>query len=176
MIPEELIGDAAYSAMAKGHAELAKQFIMLDDTRSPRDTRYGLTPLHHAVGLNNAGMCRWILEQGCDPNAPQKHTTRSPYAQIGVEGTAAQLAVEMGNIKVAEILLEHGADLERGSKIGKPLLLSAIEHESTEMCTLLIANGADVNAWYRSNKLLELARRQGHQGVFKLLIEAGAAY
>ena len=71
------------------------------------------------------------------------------------------LAVQQGHLKVAQFLLQHGADANAENSLGRfyhdhPLPL-AVAGDSSEMVELLLTNGADVN--FVSG---------GHQGIFHL--------
>jgi hypothetical protein len=54
------------------------------------------------------------------------------------------LAENKGMERVAEALIEHGADLEARHAYGSTPLMSAVTHGRTQLAALLIAQGADV--------------------------------
>ena len=57
----------------------------------------GTTPLHGAVAFDQAGMARWLLEQGADPN-PLNYEGKTPL----------KLAVEGGKEEIAALLRAGG--------------------------------------------------------------------
>jgi ankyrin repeat protein len=86
----------------------------------------------------------------------------------GVNGdrTPLMLAAEKGQLIVAKYLLDHGADVNAGSRIGTPLYLAA-QNGHKAMVELLLARGADVS--HGSSPLYE-AVRKGFTGVVDVLL------
>lgn len=90
------------------------------------------------------------------------------------------LAVEYRKIEAVKMLLANGYDVNSHSKDwGETALTTALRKYDKEMCELLIAAGADVNAVNCENgtALHEygcLCAHTGHLDVCKVLIDAGA--
>ncbi|MDQ7821985.1 MAG: ankyrin repeat domain-containing protein [Candidatus Eremiobacteraeota bacterium] len=82
------------------------------------------------------------------------------------------MAVDRGNIEIAEFLIKHGADdLSPGKKPHLPLRY-AVSKGDFAMTALLLENGANVND--RPLPPLYIALKNGHSEIAALLIEKGA--
>lgn len=90
--------------------------------------------------------------------------------------TPLMLAIYHNKSKVIDLLLESGADTEfNGNKHKETALIFATSRYEEETVEKLLKAGADVNAidYYGWSSLVH-ARRNGHEGIIKLLIEHGA--
>jgi ankyrin repeat protein len=94
----------------------------------------GFTPLHLAVFAKNAAAARTLLKAGADPNA----IATAPFAQVSPLGTAANF----GTTKIAELLLDHGADTEATADHGYTPLHAAAANGNRELVELLLIRGA----------------------------------
>lgn len=97
----------------------------------------GWMPLHHAA-WDGAGNCvAHLMKAGADVNA----RTREGY-------TALQIALQEGNANTARVLVEEGADVKvKWANSGATTLMLAMElKNSTELVTMLLEGGVDVNA------------------------------
>ena len=91
--------------------------------------------------------------------------------------TLLEAAVRAGQVSVAQLLIERGADVNLPNGPGKdtPLMYAAMRKES-ELVRLLIDNGANVApANTAGETALVLAKRTGHHKNVALLKKAGAA-
>ena len=74
--------------------------------------------------------------------------------------SALHVAIKMGDLKIAAILLENGADINFQDNNGNTPLILAVKKKDLELVTFVILRGADVN----------LANNDGitplHQGAF----------
>ena len=79
------------------------------------------------------------------------------------------------DMKVVQLLLENGADVNaRGGYFGNALQAAAHEH-SKKVVQLLLENGADVNAQGGIHSTaLEAASNRGRDDIVGLLLENGA--
>ena len=95
---------------------------------------------------------------------------------IGAAGYTALLAAStMGNLSIAELLLEHGADVTITDNGGYNALHSAVESGSYALVNLLLKNGLNVNdVTLVGSSALHLAADYGHTDIVKLLLEHGA--
>lgn len=84
-------------------------------------------------------------------------------------------AAIMGDLEIARLLLEHGADVNGTHKGGTTVLFHAAESGRTEIVRFLIQQGADVNRTSRYGLApLHAAAHKGNLTVAKMLVESGA--
>ncbi len=157
----------------------------------------GMTPLHKAVMQRNEEMARIILKAGVEINAAtdsgdtaltfassqsMAELLISHRAQVNGTGQAGPLhaAAFYNRPEVAQLLIQHGADIEQTDANGETPLHRAVFRRHIEIVSLLIQKGAAVNAISASgrtpvdmtdDKIIGqlLARHGGKSG--KLLIE-----
>ena len=94
------------------------------------------------------------------------------------------LNLAVGNLcdEAVKVLIQAGADVNKGSEYGMTPLMEALEDCANDMfrdkrinCTkLLLEAGTDVNIEYRGKTALHLASRHGLHETVDLLIQAGA--
>ncbi len=119
-----------------------------------------------AAYLGHAEVVGYLIESGADVNA---------VATNGTGFTALTGAVSHKHVRVAEILLAHGADAKHRYEGGSSPLIEAAFNGHEEMVKLLLAHGADPSARTQDGKTaLTLAFKKGHQDVVALLREHGA--
>lgn len=123
------------------------------------------TPLVRAAQAGCADTVLLLLEAGADPDIR------------GFESKAALYwAAEYGHADAAQVLLEHGANinLPEGLHGEAPLLIAALRGH-IEVVEVLLAHGADVRAKDdRGRTAIQLAESSGHTEIVELLREAGA--
>lgn len=121
-----------------------------------------------AVERLDLGAVRELLQQGVDPDT--RFARQSQYE------TALHLAAAVGNRNLAELLLDHGADIQRRSAGDYTPLHIAIGARQVEMARYLVERGANVNAdTFSMGGPLHYAVYHGQPEVAKLLIERGAS-
>lgn len=100
----------------------------------------GETPLSLAVSIGNIDMINLLLENGAEINLSQKdNLSYTPLIN-------AIRNIKGKNLEVIKLLIEAGADLEKGdSRGGTPLLHSCIGAHK-EVLEYLISKGANVNS------------------------------
>jgi hemoglobin len=136
----------------------------------PRYT-HGRTLLHDAAGAGNLQVVEWLLELGADPNATYGGGHAPLYdvgnactaetgpavvhalvragarvdARDGVQRTTAlHMAARRGNVRVAEALLDCGADIDARDRGGATPLRRSINCRKRPMADFLRARGAAV--------------------------------
>jgi ankyrin repeat protein len=145
--------------------------------------RYGVTPLSLACTNGSGAMVELLLLAGADPNAalPGGETPLMTASRVGslpavkallargatVESkddrrgqTALMWAAAEGHAKVAEMLIEVGADLHYRLPSGFTPLLFAIREGRTDVVRTLLKAGADVN----ETVPVDAGRRRGYGG------------
>ncbi|MCB1219405.1 MAG: ankyrin repeat domain-containing protein [Planctomycetales bacterium] len=105
-------------------------------------------------------VCATLLEYGADPD----RLNSWGYGRLHtVESTA-----------MANLMLDHGADIELRGAYGETPLISAADRNLVQVAQLLLERGADVNACdYMARTALDRAVDGGHAELAKLLSEAG---
>lgn len=127
------------------------------------------TPLHLTAQYRATTICQLLIENGANVNTLDV-----------LQRTPLHYAVqEKGNLKLVRILLENGADIDaldedRWTPLHHAILYTDLFTEN-KIINLLIKNGANLNIVDKDGWTpLELATRNGHKKIAKLLIENGA--
>ena len=115
--------------------------------------------LYHAAKGNHSDIVRFLLDSGirdvcldCEPGVPYScpnykvnnryYSTNSCFCQ-----TALYVAMSMGYLNIVKLLLSYGkASLECKDNLGQTPLLRAAKRNDAEMATLLLKEGANVEA------------------------------
>jgi ankyrin repeat protein len=105
------------------------------DVNAPNDNN--LTPLQVAIGCENQEMVTLLLHKGADI-----------HAGLVLLRT---IQMQMGDIQLVKILLEHGADVNEVDEYNVTPLMYAVasplyDNDTIELIELLLAHGADINA------------------------------
>lgn len=97
---------------------------------------------------------------------------------------ALDFAADGGQLKIAELLVENGADVNQKDSSGGTALYHAVhfggvnangEHGSVEVAKFLLDKGADVNAtFYHHMTALMIAANQRNRTLVEMLIERHA--
>lgn len=146
----------------------------------------GRTALYDAVRTGCSEVIDTLLNHGADPRAPcnQDRLWETTAQQLD-EDTGSDigavvnllpmpLAATMGNDKIVEKLIKHGADMHDSRIAWPPICLAAAAgHDST--VRLLVTYGARVDdkTWVEATPLY-LAAYEGHASTVKLLLSLGA--
>ncbi|KAH7165320.1 ankyrin repeat-containing domain protein [Dactylonectria macrodidyma] len=137
-------------------------------------------PLYYAVGgvdsldrdsndgyISDVSLVGQLLSAGADINDPdcEVHGGRS----------ALQAAAEKGNLRMANFLLDQGAQVNGriATIAGATALQLAVMHGHSDMVEMLLANGADVDApacLKYGRTCLQRAAEEGRLGILELLI------
>jgi RNA polymerase sigma factor (sigma-70 family) len=90
--------------------------------------------------------------------------------------TALHRAAHTGNLALAELLLDHGADIDAGTAVGQTPLHAAVLSERPALVELLLARGADPNSTTgRGMTPLHWAVIRGRADLARRLLAAGAS-
>jgi len=158
---------ALHWATYQDEAETA-QLLVRAGANVKAANRYGVTPLSLACTNGNGAMVELLLKAGADPNAalPGGETALMTAARVGdlasvkallLHGarvdakddrraqTALMWAAAEGHAKVAEMLIEVGADFRSRLASGFTPLLFAVREGRTDVVRVLLKAGADVN-------------------------------
>jgi ankyrin repeat protein len=124
-----------------------------------------MTPVMWAVHRHHGEAARWLLAHGEDV-----------HARAGAFGTPLVCAAaQEDGVEMVRLLLEHGADPNRGSYDGHTPLMSSAEYGDAAGAELLIRAGARVNAGDRwGNTAMTFAATSEYDALVRLLVAAGA--
>jgi len=168
-------------------------------------------PLCEAVDYENTAIAEYLIDHGANVNAPQGWGPLQEAATFSLK--MVKFLIERGadinggpwpalhtaisrakNRDMAELLIQHGADVNAKDASGHtPLYYAILYIDDSDFINLLIANGADVNTKNRGGETplhieaqasrmgfvtqagrMELATQAGRTEAAKLLLEAGA--
>ncbi|KAL5725355.1 hypothetical protein ACHQM5_008509 [Ranunculus cassubicifolius] len=119
------------------------------------------TPLCHACLKGHLNTAEYLIENGADPHALQRHNT-----------TALHAATLSGSVEIISLLLSKGVDVNAPSQLGTPL------HQSQGrlgVVRVLLDHGANPNICVSHQPTpLQSAVVKGTLECVKLLIKAGA--
>jgi ankyrin repeat protein len=152
---------------------------------------HGHSPLGLAAHLGDPVRVRALLDLGAElsPEAAivlgQKEfvaewLTQNPLRvnALSIEGRDQPLlyfAAIMGDVEIAQLLLDRGANVDGAHKSGSTILFHAVEFGRTEMVQFLIEHGADVNKATRWGFTpLHEAAHKGDLPIARTLVAAGA--
>lgn len=135
--------------------------------------------LFRAIDHGDAATVQLLVEAapGLVHELRQRADDRVAGARWGL--TALHLAARAGDVAIARLLVEHGADLEAGNRGpeaphgGTPLYLAAASGRH-EMVRALVAMGARVDGAPVARPLRAALVHADHLEVARLLVEAGA--
>jgi len=116
---------------------------------------------------NDLDRVQEALKHGANANAPDQRTAQSPI----------MLAAHHGNLQMASLLLENGADVNDADVDANrnTALMYASSSGDQKVVTLLIESGANINAKNKNNQTaLMRASEDGHPQVVTTLLEKGA--
>ncbi len=155
-------------ACAQGSVNAVQMLLAAKAAPDVRDSR-GITPLLHAVmhnTENSLSIARMLLEKGA------KVDFAMPNGFTPLMG-----AVQMNDMDIALLLLEHGADVNARQSLGNgPSALSiAVALGHSEMVGLLTANKADLSVGINAQtSLIAYASMLARADVMEPLLKHGA--
>ena len=179
--------------------DLAAVELLLRHKADPNAANdYGITPLSLAAVTGSEGVGAALLASGADPNLakPNGETPLMTAARTGspalvklllahgskVESqevthgqTALMWALSEGHFEAAQVLVERGADVRKGSNSGFTPLMFAARTGDAKASRLLLSRGADVNAVAEDGSTaLLVAVARGHVDLAKMFLDEGA--
>lgn len=98
------------------------------------------TPLSYACYLNKNKMAEFLLQNGADPDRNFNWTKQKNY----LSATPFMCAAKNRNYKIMELLLDYGADINKGDERDNPLTI-ALKYGNLRLVDFIYQNGADNN-------------------------------
>ncbi len=193
---------ALQTACMMGASKIAKLLVDAGADLEVKSGPLGKTPLMEASSSGNASIVKLLLKAGANVNArsplnatPLQFADKSPevvralikaganvneQAAYNADGgfTHLMAAVNRGEIRIAKLLIDAGADVNAlsGPRGWTPLLLAVGQKKpNPQMVRLLLDSGADVNAQNQHGEnALSFAVFNNNPQMVKLLLRAGA--
>ena len=126
-----------------------------------RSNALGEQALMHAAWRGQVEAAKWLLARGARANAPPQQWSALHYAAFS------------GNRDIAQLLLDHGADINARSPNGSSVLMMAVYEGHEALARLLVGRGADRkarNEW--GDGALEWAMKFKHLGIARVVSSA----
>lgn len=155
-------GTALHIAASRGNTEIAQ--LLIDHGLDINVTNnFGEKPIGEAA-WNEAGMVQWLINHGAEVNASADSLP-----------VPLMTAIHGNNTEAVRILINAGADVNRGHRGDIPLLVAA-SRGNIDILRILLENGADVNirGSHYGRSLLHYSAIYGQSEIAELLISRGA--
>jgi ankyrin repeat protein len=149
-------GETALHLVARaGNVEAAKLLLEAGAQVDAREKLGRQTPLMWAVARRHPEMTELLIDSGADINArgairdyQRVATAESRAKSLDRGGFTPLLYAARENCReCAEILIEHGADVNKPDPSGVPPLCIAMMNSNWDIAKSLVEAGADVNQW-----------------------------
>lgn len=150
----------------RSHSEDVVNILLDSGADTNARDRSGLTPLHLACVTRSKEILKRLLKCGSNPEGVMdgKFYVSTPL----------MAATENGDRHLAEILLRHGADVNKRDWWQSTALLKAVQVGSIELVELLLRNGADPNVENRfGGSALHYATIANHCQITRMLVMKG---
>ncbi|MGI9229664.1 MAG: ankyrin repeat domain-containing protein, partial [Gammaproteobacteria bacterium] len=135
-----------YWAMRKNNVKGFRKLLELGadpDIMFDGDEGEGKAVIHYTIDHKNLDFLRLVLEHGANPNQTSYTFEQIPlHNAIGIGGWKKQ---KKRDISVIMILLDHGADINKGDISGNTPVMNAVSKGRFDVVYLLLNNGADYN-------------------------------
>lgn len=154
------------TAVAAGDVKAARKLIRSGAEVDNRPDIGKPSYLYDMAEKGNAEMIRFLVKAGMDVN----------HADIFAHmATPLQVAVDKGQCKAVETLLELGAEPDKSDVLNPPALYRAVMRNSKKMAVLLLKHGADINGrTFKGLTPLHLAVNTRNAAMVEFLLERGA--
>jgi ankyrin repeat protein len=160
--------ESIYHAAELNRPECLELLLAHGGDISGRHSHWGNTPLYFLAGYGEGsancatateGM-RWLLAHGADPNVTSGVEAETPLHRVAAFGRGPA---------VAELLLAHGAEVDRPRSDGRTAYVLALRAGNTAVADLLRARGADTSKTAPVDELLAACMRADAEAARALL-------
>ncbi|KAM8856304.1 protein TANC1-like isoform 2-T3 [Spinachia spinachia] len=168
-LKNKALQQALIAASSMGHTQVVRGLLALTNEHAVQidshDTLWGETALTAAAGRGKTEVCTFLLEQAA-----------AVVQQVNRRGVSPLFcAVRQGHWQIAEMLLEHGADINISDKQGRTLLMVAACEGHLSTVEFLLSKGASLTSMDKEGLTpLSWACLKGHKNVVQFLVEKGA--
>lgn len=159
---------ALHHACEAGAGEMAALLVMAGANLSLADSNED-TPLHLAVNGGHDGIVRLLLENGADPLA----VNALGFSGLHILAEYASLDMTPAHLRIADALIQAGADLMQHDNRGFTPLVAAAASGNIPIAAVFVARHADVSA--EEGAALRQAVTYEDNDMTDLLIKAGAS-
>ena len=148
---------ALHAAIRRGHLSVVKTLLSEDQTAIDCPNSAGRRPLHEAVHANNYNTLKLLLASGTNANVRCKSrplslsmgsltTAKFAGAHCPCGFTSLHVAASYGYHSVAELLIDHEADVNALDCNGSTPLHVASCQDLPSLVAFLVRSGANINA------------------------------
>ncbi|HEU4963043.1 MAG TPA: ankyrin repeat domain-containing protein [Bacilli bacterium] len=150
-----------FEAAAVGDAARVRELVGAESALVEAFGNDGFTALGLAAFLGHEEIVEYLLEQG----APVNEASRNPFQVMPLHS-----AVARGSVRIAEMLLQAGAQVNAKQESGFTPMHEAALQGNVEMANLLLAHGADASLRKDDGETpLDVALAKDKQEVVELL-------
>ncbi len=191
-----LRAEEIHTAAAAGDLNKVRALIEADPTLLESKGNDGFTPLISACFATQVAVANFLIDKGANVNAKNNWGGTPLYlatknfdlmqrliakgAEVNVKAfgnfTPLHQAASSGNLKVAKLLIDHGADLNARGGEGTVLhrIINRKSKSNGEMAKLLLESGVRLQEFSFGNTELHLAAMKGLSDMARVLVEHGA--
>ncbi|PSF36221.1 hypothetical protein C7H19_13495 [Aphanothece hegewaldii CCALA 016] len=145
------------AAVYRGNIAIIQTLIAAGANLDQLDLNINAHPIGIAIKQNRPDLVKFLLDAGASPDGGD------------LEHTGLAVAINKNNLPILQMLLEAGADPNMGMEDDYQAIMLAALHGRLEMVKLLVAYGADVNAWSQGVTAIMSAARNVHRDVYEYL-------
>ena len=157
----QLLGEAVlFSAVKGGNAGMVKLLLQHNVKHNCYDEE-GCYPLHRATETRNIDVAKFLLDDGANVDAQTSKLKQTPLLW----------AAYKDNLKLVQLLIEKGADINYQALRSETALHNAILARNFKIAEWLLGQGADINLYPPYDHILCTAVESGNNYIVKKLIE-----